>query len=59
MPAKIHVDTAPDRLLDAYVSALARIAEPDGRAFRVQFRFRAPVSLLPGQAAYIRLTPGS
>ncbi|HZT42649.1 MAG TPA: efflux RND transporter periplasmic adaptor subunit [Chthonomonadaceae bacterium] len=54
--ARIRVDTLPDRELSAVVSEIAPTAEPDGRSFRVRFRFlNAVTSLRPGQTARIQV----
>ena len=51
--ATIRLDTHPGRKFAAEISDIARAAEPDGRTFRITFRFRNPVSLRPGQNARI------
>ncbi len=53
--AHVSVDTAPGRVFDAMVSEIARIAEPDGRTFRVKFRLLGTPPLLPGQTARIKV----
>ncbi len=53
--ANVSVDTAPGRVFDAVVSEIARIAEPDGRTFRVKFRILGAPPLLPGQTARIKV----
>ena len=58
--ADISVDTAPGRVFGAIVSDIARVAEPDGRTFRVKFRLLDTPPLHPGQTARIRVrTPSS
>jgi multidrug resistance efflux pump len=54
--ASVSVDTAPRRAFNAVVSEIARIAEPDGRTFRVKFRLLGTPPLLPGQTARIRVS---
>jgi multidrug resistance efflux pump len=55
--ARVTADSAPGRTFEAEVSAIARAAEPDGRSFKVQFRFRAaPTALRPGQSVQITLS---
>jgi multidrug resistance efflux pump len=54
--ARITVDTQPGHVFSAVVSEISRIAEPDGRSFRVRFRFvREASSLRPGQTARITM----
>lgn len=53
--AQVAVDTLPGKTFPVAVSEIARIAEPDGRSFRVRFRFARSVSLRPGQAARIAI----
>ena len=54
--ARITLDTRPDQPLTAVLSAIANVAEPDGRTFRVTFRLTAPPrSLRIGQNARIKL----
>jgi multidrug resistance efflux pump len=53
--ADVSVDTAPGRVFNAVVSEIARVAEPDGRTFRVKFRLLGTPPLLPGQTAHIRV----
>jgi len=53
--AHVSVDTAPGRVFNAVVSEIARIAEPDGRTFRVKFRLLGAPPLLPGQTARIKV----
>jgi multidrug resistance efflux pump len=55
--AKIAVDTQPGKSFPAVVSEISRIAEPDGRTFRVKFRLLDPNSLRPGQSARITVPP--
>jgi multidrug resistance efflux pump len=55
LPARIAVDTQPGRPLAAHVSEIARIAEPDGRTFRVKFRLQNAAALRPGQTARITI----
>lgn len=55
--ASVSVDTQPDRTLPAVVQEVARVAEPDGRSFRVVFHFRETVSVRPGQIAHITILP--
>jgi len=52
---KITVDTQPGTTFAANVSEISPIAEPDGRTFRVKFRFPHPVALRPGQTAQITI----
>jgi HlyD family secretion protein len=55
--ARISVDTLPGRSFSAVVSEIARVAEPDGRTFRVKFRFQNPrLTLRPNQTAHITLS---
>jgi multidrug resistance efflux pump len=54
--AQISVDSLPGKAFRAVLSQIARVAEADGRSFKVQFRFREPTTLLrPGQSARITL----
>jgi RND family efflux transporter MFP subunit len=53
--ADVSVDTAPGRVFNAVLSEIARIAEPDGRTFRVKFRLLGAPPLLPGQTARIKV----
>ena len=53
--AIVSVDTAPGHVFNALVSEIARIAEPDGRTFRVKFRLLGTPPLLPGQTARIKV----
>ena len=53
--ASVSVDTAPGRVFRAVVSEIARIAEPDGRTFRVKFKLLGAPPLLPGQTARIKV----
>ena len=53
--AQISADTPTGTTLPATVSEIARSAEPDGRTFRVQFRFAAQANLRPGQTVRITL----
>ncbi len=57
LPATVQVDTLPNRTFAAHLSQIAATSEPDGRTFRVQFRFVSPVTLSPGQVARVRLSP--
>lgn len=54
--ATVAVDTLPGRKIAAVVSDISRIAEPDGRTFRVKFRLLESPILRPGQTARIRLS---
>lgn len=56
--ATVSVDTAPGKTFGAVVSEIARIAEPDGRTFRVKFRLLGAPPLLPGQTARIKVAAG-
>lgn len=52
--ASIIVDTRPRDSFAARVSQIARVADPDGRTFRVKFQFSAPhPAVRPGQTARI------
>ena len=52
--ARITLDAQPGRVFPALVSEIARVAEPDGRTFRVRFRFQDKnVTVRPGQTARI------
>jgi HlyD family secretion protein len=53
--ANIRVDTQPGKVFPATISEIARVAEPDGRTFRVKFRFRSPTQrpTRPSQTARI------
>ncbi len=52
--AQVTLDTQPGRRFPAIISEIAQVAEPDGRTFRVKFRFRSPhPALRPGQTARI------
>ncbi len=51
--AQVAVDTDPSHIYAASVSEIARIAEPDGRTFRVSFRLTSKKDLRPGQTAHI------
>ena len=55
---KILVDTLPGKSFPAVVSVIAQTAEPDGRTFRVKFRFSTPPALRPGQTARITIKTG-
>lgn len=57
LPATIQADSLPNRTFAARLSQIAATSEPDGRTFRVQFRFVSPVTLSPGQVARVRLSP--
>lgn len=57
LPATVQVDSLPNRTFAAHLSQIAATSEPDGRTFRVQFRFVSPVTLSPGQVARVRLSP--
>ena len=52
-PARIAVDTRPGQSFPVTVREIARVAEPDGRTFRVKFHFTQPVAMRPGQTARI------
>lgn len=55
--ARVEVETLPGRAFPAYVSEIAQVAEPDGRTFRVTFRFHmTQAPLRPGQTARIVVT---
>ena len=57
--ARITLDTRPNQLFAAVVSALSTVAEPDGRAFRVTFHFTSPPPRLRvGQRARIQVVSG-
>ncbi len=56
--ANILVDTLPGKSFTAVVSVIAQTAEPDGRTFRVKFRFSTPPALRPGQTARITIKAG-
>jgi RND family efflux transporter MFP subunit len=57
--ARVTVDTQPGRTFPVVLSEIASAAEPDGRSFRVRFRFaNAGVSLRPGQTARIQMPAG-
>ena len=54
--AQITLDASPGKSFAALVSAIASVAEPDGRAFRVTFHFVSSTSgLRIGQAARIEI----
>jgi multidrug resistance efflux pump len=54
--ARIVLDTQPDQPLTAVLSSIARVAELDGRTFRVTFRLTGPLrALRVGQNARISL----
>ena len=54
--AKIMLDTRLNQPLSAVVSAIANVAEPDGRAFRVTFHFSSPPpELRVGQTARVEV----
>jgi len=53
--ATITLDTAPGKTFSARVGEIARVAEPDGRTFRVKFPLLRPAALRPGQTAHIRV----
>ena len=53
--AQISADTQIGTPLSATVSEIARSAEPDGRTFRVQFRFASQANLRPGQTVRLVL----
>ena len=53
--AHFTVDTLPGKRFSAFLSEIARVAEADGRTFRLKFRFRSPVSLRPSQTARIQV----
>lgn len=54
--SQISVETQPGKTFPAAVSDIARVAESDGRTFRVAFRFQNAVALRPNQKARITLT---
>lgn len=56
--ATVSVDTFPGREFRALVSDIARVAEPDGRSFRVKFRLLGEPPLLPGQTARVKVLTG-
>jgi HlyD family secretion protein len=51
--ATVTVDTLPGRTFPAAVSSISHVAEPDGRTFRISFRFTGPVTIRPGQTAHV------
>jgi HlyD family secretion protein len=52
--ALVSVDSQPGRQFRAMIGSISRVAEPDGRTFRLKFTFVAPNSALhPGQSARI------
>ena len=54
--AQARLDASPNLPLALVVSSISRVAEPDGRAFRVTFRLLRPISTLRvGQTARITL----
>ena len=54
--AQVTLDTRPNQPLSAVLSAISAVAEPDGRAFRVTFRFTTPpAGLRVGQTARIAI----
>jgi multidrug resistance efflux pump len=55
MHVSLSVDTHPGRALDAIVSEIANVAEPDQRSVRVWFRLTSNTMLRPGLAATIRI----
>ncbi|HEV2471485.1 MAG TPA: efflux RND transporter periplasmic adaptor subunit [Chthonomonadales bacterium] len=57
-PARIAVDTLPGRVLSATLSTVSRVAEPDGRTFRVRFRVNQGLELRPGQLARVTVQAG-
>lgn len=54
--ARVSVDTDPGHTYPAQISDIARIAEPDGRTFRVRFRLLNRTDLRPGQTARITVS---
>jgi multidrug resistance efflux pump len=55
--AAVTLDTQPDKGLEAEITSLSRIAEPDGRSFRIRLRFISSAnSLKPGQSVRITFT---
>ena len=56
--AEVSADTTPGRMFGAVISEIARIAEPDGRTFRVKFRLLDSPPLRPGQTARISVNTG-
>lgn len=53
----VSVDTQPGKSFAATISAISHVAEPDGRTFRVKFRFTPATTLRPGQTARIVVRP--
>ncbi len=54
--AQVTLDTRPTQPSSAVLSAISTVAEPDGRAFRVIFRFTTPpAGLRVGQTARIQI----
>lgn len=52
-PCVVTAETEPGRHFPAFINTIARVAEPDGRTFRVTFRFRTAVALRPDQSVRI------
>lgn len=52
-------DTLPNRTFVVLVKELPRVAEPDGRTFRVKFEFVGGANVLPGQTAHLTFSSTS
>jgi len=56
--AQVSVDSQPAKKFAAVIGAISRVAEPDGRTFRVKFYFTSPgADVHPGQSARITVLP--
>ncbi len=53
--AKVAADTDLAHAATATITEIARVAEPDGRTFRVRFRLPANTAFRPGQTARITI----
>jgi len=53
MHASVSVDTLPGRALDAVVSEISSVTEPDQRSIRVRFRLTGNAGIRPGLAATV------
>jgi HlyD family secretion protein len=57
--AQVTLDTRPDLRLAARLVAISRIAEADGRSYRIRLRLlRSPAGLRPGQTLRVQLSGG-
>jgi HlyD family secretion protein len=55
--AHVILDTRPGTAIAARITSIARVAEPDGRSFRIKLALlHLPAGLRPGQTARVNLT---